>query len=208
MMRKVFGIVVLAGLGVLAVPIRAQTPAACIGKLVPLKPVGILSCTNATPVCLTDPNGVDGAWIWLCNTRTSQVNPTPDVSPPPVYPLHQVVPQVENPIDFAIKAQRLRQLRLQNQQMEQQLNLQDQLSTEPLPPTEEIPAAELPPPPDGHDWMYMKDFEKSMILWHTIKPKGKFQKQSEKALERFYSDKANLSIPISDAFLTVGATIK
>jgi len=54
----------------------------------------------------------------------------------------------------------------------------------------------------------MKDFERSMELWHTIKPKGKFQKDSEKALDRFYSDPANLSVPISDALLKVVATIK
>jgi hypothetical protein len=201
-------------LGILMVlSIHAQTPAACVSQLVPLKPVGIISCTNATPVCLTDPNGLHGTWIWLCNNNATPQVKAPQIenpSVPLVYPppLRQVVPQVENPMDFAIKAQQLRQLRLQNQQMEQQLNLQQQVATESLAPTAEVPADELPPPPDGHNWMVMKDFEKSMVLWHTIKPKGHFEKQSEKALDRFYSDTANLSVPIADAFLTVSATIK
>jgi hypothetical protein len=196
----------VAFLGVLEASIRAQTPAACVGQIVPLKPVGVISCTHATPICLTDPNGLHGKWIWLCKDTTAPQIENP--APLPVYPpFRQVVPQVENPVDLAIRVEQLRQLRLQNQQIEQQLN-QPQVSTESLAPTGDVPPAQLPPPPDGHYWIVMKDFEKSMILWHTIKPKGHFEKQSEKALDRFYSDKANLSIPISDAFLTVSATIK
>jgi hypothetical protein len=197
-------------LGVLATHlIRAQTPAACISQIVPLKPVAIISCTNATPICLTDSNGLHGKWIWLCKETATPQGRSPQIenpAPPPVQPpLVQVIPQIENPLDLAIKLEQLRQLRLQTQQMEQQLNLQQQLSTLESPPPDTTVEV---PPPDGNNWMVMKDFEKSMILWHTIKPKGHFEKQSERALDRFYGDKANLSVPISDAFLTVRATIK
>ena len=112
------------------------------------------------------------------------------------------------PVEAAMEMERLRTLRLENQQLQQLINAQQQLSSEASVPSAELPAAELPPPPDGHNWKAMKDFEKSMILWHSIKPSGKFQKQIEKALDRFYSDPDNLSVPISEAFLKVSATIK
>ncbi len=107
-----------------------------------------------------------------------------------------------------MEVERLRALRLQNEQMQQQIDLlrQQQLSSETA--SLNVEAAPPTPPLDGNNWRVMKDFERSMELWHAIKPKGKFQKESEKALDRFYSDPANLSVPISDAFLKVSATIK
>ena len=51
-------------------------------------------------------------------------------------------------------------------------------------------------------------FEKSMELWHTIKPSGKVEKETLKALDKFYSDPANLKIPISDAAFKVKSTTK
>jgi hypothetical protein len=196
--------IVVGLLGTLAASsLVAQDVTACGGQLVPLKPPALYSCSTATPVCATDASGTRGHWVWGCPASqqpTAQTDPT--------IPLRGIQPHFMTPAEAAMEVERLRALRLQNEQMRQQIDLlrQQQLSSEtPSPNAEPNPPT---PPPDGTNWKVMKDFEKSMELWHTIKPKGKFQKESERALDRFYSDPANISVPISDAFLKVSATIK
>ncbi len=107
-----------------------------------------------------------------------------------------------------MQLEQVRAVWLQNQLIQQQLEIRQ------LPGAAEARASESevepspePPPPDGRNWNVMKDFEKSMILWHTIKPKGKIERQTEKAMDRFYSDPANLSVPIN-AFLKVSSSVK
>lgn len=102
----------------LSFPLTAQTPTGCIGQPIPLKPVGIISCPAAVPECLTDSNGMHGRWIWSCRTPTptaSQIGLIPLLAQPPS-PI-----QITNPLDVAIQAEKLQQLRLENQQVQQQL---------------------------------------------------------------------------------------
>jgi hypothetical protein len=188
---------------VAASSLAAQAVTACGGQLVPLKPPALYSCSTATPVCATDANGVSGHWVWGCPAAQQPTAQT-DSS----IPLRGIQPHIMTPAEAAMEIEKLRALRLQNQQMQQQIDLlqRQQLSTE-TPVSTDATSVEVPPP-DGTNWRVMKDFEKSMELWHTIKPKGKFQKESERALDRFYSNPANLSVSISDAFLKVGGTIK
>lgn len=105
-------------------PLVAQTPIACSGQLVPLKPLAMASCQNATPVCLTDANGLRGHWVWGCpsGSQTAPSAPSPYV---PI-PLGVIQPHFNTPLENATEAERLRSLRLQNQQMEQQLRQQQQ----------------------------------------------------------------------------------
>src|SRR5579862_5669348 len=101
----------------------------CLGQLIPLKPVGAIACVNAKPVCLSDPNGTRGHWVWQCGAPATA--PT-FVSPPQAPPLPLTLdpnillqvrpPEIENPVDVMIRAQQLRQLRLQNEQMERELS--------------------------------------------------------------------------------------
>jgi hypothetical protein len=53
--------------GVTLNPLVAQTPLACATQLVPLKPLS-LYCSNATPICVTGQNGMNGRWVWGCPT--------------------------------------------------------------------------------------------------------------------------------------------
>lgn len=66
-------------------------------------------------------------------------------------------------------------------------------------------AAEIPPeepavltPLDGTNWNIMKGPLKSMYLWDTLKPNC-YQRQVEKALDKFYTDASHLSVKIPDA---------
>jgi hypothetical protein len=184
-------------------PAAAQTVTACSGQLIPLKPASLISCSTAAPVCISDTNGLNGHWIWGC-----PVPAPPAVQLDPTIPLRGAQPHIMTPAEIMMEAEQIRALRLQNQLIQQQLDAQQQLSTPAVAPGASVPPPPEVPPPDGTNWKAMKDFERSMILWHTIKSKGKFEKQTEKAMDRFYSDPANLSVPISDAFLKVSVSVK
>jgi hypothetical protein len=101
----------------------AQTPIACAGQLIPLKPPAVFSCSTAAPVCIANQNGRGGHWVWGCPAEstpesTSAAN-QPDWQkllqgpPPPV--------RLNDPMDTAIKVQQLRLLQLQNQQAQRDL---------------------------------------------------------------------------------------
>ncbi len=105
-------------------PLVAQTPIACAGQLVPLKPVAMASCTNAETVCIADQYGMRGHWVWGCPSG-SQTAPSAPLPYVPI-PLGVIQPHINTPLENATEAERLRSLRLQNQQMEQQLRQQQQ----------------------------------------------------------------------------------
>jgi hypothetical protein len=99
-------------------PLAAQTPRACIGQLVPLKPLAMLSCSNAAPVCITDDSGNYGYWAWMCPGNASTgpkfldpsliINSVPAPSPG------------DSIIDTVHRIYQLRQLQLKNQQIHEQ----------------------------------------------------------------------------------------
>jgi len=120
-------------------PLVAQLPVACAGQLVPLKPVSIF-CPGAAAVCVTDASGTRGHWVWGCPAGNGAA-PHPNVDPGLLDSIaHPLSPQTPNPLDVAIQAERLRELRLQNQQLEQQLRAESAAST-PVPTID--PAIEL-----------------------------------------------------------------
>ena len=108
--------------------LAAQTPTACAGQLVPLKPPSVM-CQGAAPLCVTNASGTSGRWVWGC-PRGTVAAPAPTLDPGLLDSIaHPTPPPSNNTPDGAGQAERLRQLRLQNQQMEQQLG------TEPSPPS-------------------------------------------------------------------------
>jgi hypothetical protein len=100
-------------------PLSAQTPAACLGKLVPLKPPTVF-CQQAAPVCVTDSTGFNGQWIWGCPVSVSTPNPTPGPGINSTIPLGVKSPQIDNPLDLMLKAEQIRQMRQQTELMRQQ----------------------------------------------------------------------------------------
>lgn len=176
--------------GVLFIGNSLSAQIGCSTQLKPLRPISAGS--NATLLCLCLQNATGCHWEWASSTEQPRYGGVD-----PSIPLRVQTPQTIDIIDSAIKAQQLRNLRLQNQRMEQQLRNTPQ--PQELPDVSSAVIEPYIPPPNGHNWLAMKDFEKSMYLWYTINPKGKVQKQTEQALDRFYSDPANLSISIDAA---------
>jgi hypothetical protein len=119
--------------GGLMLPLAAQIPTACIGQLVPLKPVSVL-CQEAAPVCIVDATGTRGHWVWGCPTGPTGITPTPSAGVDPGLLnsiAHPSAPQIMSPLEIAIQAERLRQLRLQNEQLAQQAtNVPNSLNAE------------------------------------------------------------------------------
>jgi hypothetical protein len=129
-------------------PLVAQTPIACAGQLVPLKPPAMMSCQTATPVCLTDANGFNGHWVWGCPSAATNGGGFLD---PSIISNGIQPPQINSPLTTMQQAERVRQLRLQNeqirlqnQQMEQQLRQQQQ---EPEQARQDLEPEPLPSPP-------------------------------------------------------------
>ncbi len=154
-----FVLVVFGGLAIH--PLTAQTPTACAGQLVPVKSPMIF-CSNAAPVCVTDRNGLNGRWVWGCPTSTEGTQSPANV-------LDAITNY--NPTDFALtnqqEAEKLRSLRLQNQQMEQQIkNLQQQryLEFSPSTPKQNLAAIAL-----GLKEGYDLDCKKETVDQDTIK---------------------------------------
>ena len=179
-------------------PLVGQAVTACSSQLIPLKPVSLISCSTAAPVCIADASGLNGHWIWGC-----PVPPPSTVQLDPTIPLRVAPPHIISPIETATEVEQLRQLRLQNQMIQQQIDMQRlQLAAE-IPP--EAPAVLTPL--DRTNWNIMKGPLKSMYLWGTLKP-NRYQRQVEKALDKFYTDASHLSVKIPDAVIAVSATIK
>lgn len=109
---------VLAFLGCLAIhPVAAQV--ACAAQIVPIKPIAMLTCTNAAPVCMTDANGFNGHWAWMCPAapRTSGFGLLD-----PAVIVNGVQPaQIESPLNVLQRVEQLRQMKLQNEIQQQQL---------------------------------------------------------------------------------------
>jgi hypothetical protein len=133
-------------------PLVAQTPRACIGQLVPLKPVSVLSCRNATALCLTDANGFQGRWVWTCPQNGALDVPNQDqIGRPggfldPGIISNGVQPvKIDSPLEIMQRVEQLRQLRLQNQQIEQQNREMERRLNQPAPP----PVAAPPTPQES-----------------------------------------------------------
>lgn len=122
--------VTLAVFGALALPLVAQVPVACVGQLVPLKPVSLF-CQGAAPLCVSEANGVRGHWVWGCPAASSAVPGSGTGVDPGVLDsiAHPSSPHIMTPIEAAMEVERLRQLRLQNQQTEQQLKMAPQATS-------------------------------------------------------------------------------
>jgi hypothetical protein len=116
----------------MSVALSAQTP--CNTQVLPIKPPAMFSCRTATPVCVSD--GSRAHWEWMCPAGRTPGNGS-DLDPS--IPLSVKPPQIDNSIDIAIQAEKLRQLRLQNQITQEQLDA-TQKQDEPAVPT-------IPPPP-------------------------------------------------------------
>ena len=94
-----------------ACPSYAQT--LCSAQLVPLKPITV-TCDNAAPICISDASGVNHHWVWGC--------PSQQTTSDPMIPLRGIQPHIMTPNEAATEAEKLRQLRLQNQLLQQQLD--------------------------------------------------------------------------------------
>ena len=137
-------------------PLLAQRPLACVSKFVPPKPTG-LYCLNAVPVCITDSSGLSGEWVWGCSASGSNV-PVPSggvVQSPPLQP------HIDTPVETMLKVEQLRNLRLRNQQWQNQINgQQDQATPLPLLVAFSDSYAAVPMP-TGHK----KRDQKNWTLW-------------------------------------------
>jgi hypothetical protein len=119
--------VVLAVLGSLTLPtLRAQTPVACAGQFVPLKPIAMLSCPSAAAICVTDASGIRGHWIWGCPSASAPV-----VQVDPSIPLSVNQPHFTTPIETLTEIEKVRSIRLQNQQAERQIKAAEQSTPPP-----------------------------------------------------------------------------
>src|SRR5262245_50242624 len=117
---SLFGVIVVLGSSA-----DAQTITACSAQLVPLKPLALMSCSAAAPVCVTD-QARRSYRVWGCPTNTHQQPIDPRI--PPMYQ----PPQLDNPGDVALRQEQVRNLQLQNEQLRQQIQQSDNIS---LPPT-------------------------------------------------------------------------
>jgi hypothetical protein len=102
---------VFPALAILGCPLVGQT--VCAGKLIPLKPAAV-TCANAAPICVTNPNEIGGHWVWGCPTNV------PSIQSDPTIPLRVIQPRFITPGEAAAEAERLRELRLKNQEADQQ----------------------------------------------------------------------------------------
>jgi hypothetical protein len=94
----------------LAIRLVAQTPAACMSEVVPIKPSNLF-CSNAAPVCIIDQSGVNGRWVWGCPAASSAAPSGPDwvgLLPEP--------PQPESASDIARRIGEIRQRQQQSRQ--------------------------------------------------------------------------------------------
>jgi hypothetical protein len=118
----------ILGSGLAIGVLNAQTAAACIGQTVPLQPTGSVYCAQPQPVCLTDPNGMRGHWIWSC--QSNSIVPAPDAGTSRI-PLAGRPPQITNPVPSPSSSPAsldyLRQLEMQTQQMQEQIAANDRV---------------------------------------------------------------------------------
>src|ERR1700685_135132 len=101
--------------GLVALPLSAQTPLACSAQPVPLKPLG-LYCQDAAPTCVID-GPARGHWVWGCPASGTGVPPGGGVAILPA----PTMPHINTPDEIMMKAEQLRNLRLQNQQLQNQI---------------------------------------------------------------------------------------
>jgi hypothetical protein len=199
----------------------------CLGP-VPIRPAAVY-CSGAAPICLTDLNGNNGRWAWSCPSQSNSTTLDPSIISNGVRP-----PQIDDPIDLAIRAEQLRQLRLQNQQMQQQrTNATPAPSVAPAP-TPSQATARIKPTTfgklNGQPWKALTTSEKTLfvagmenaLLTETEQPTwDKYMARHDvdytasliSRLDKFYNDPLNLRIPIIDAarivtMLPNGATIE
>jgi hypothetical protein len=206
-------------------PLSAQTPTACYGKFVPLKPA-LMSCQEAAPACVTDATGLNGRWIWGCPSGTNSAAPLAGggfaiLSPP------APAVQFESPLDTMIRAQQLRNLQLQNQQMRQQMNAPAMspppvVHSVPTPPSGANPTSETDfsrmitmDHPNGRMWnswtppmrlVYLLGMHEALgpLLSADVPkpevpvyfPRALNLSETLTALDQFYAEPANLPIPI------------
>jgi hypothetical protein len=176
----------------------------------------MFSCPTATKVCVTTSGVPRGRWEWMCPAGATPGNTPLGLDPsiilrgtpaPPPTPLN-------NPMDTAIEIERLRALRLQNQQLEQQVNDAGQPVVR-APYVRPSPSSIAPTTfgnLNGQGWRALEPMEKTMfiigmqnallkeaprpiVMKYT--PQGK--EDLPEALNKFYSDTLNLAIPVVDA---------
>lgn len=202
-------------------PLWAQTPVACSGQLIPLRPAG-MSCQQAAPVCITDPSGTRGQWVWGCpNSSETQY---PQVTPQAPLPQLQY-PHIDTPTEGRMKAEQLRNQQLQNQQ------LQNQATAPYVPPAPVVVPVPIPAPdlseimtmdhPNGRLWKSWSDTGKLAYLLGMrealnplledipkheaptyFSPKMTLS-QTQTGVDRFYEDPLNVRIPIFAAMRLV-----
>jgi hypothetical protein len=191
----------------------------CDAQLIPLKPTALLSCQTAKAICVTDPNGFRGRWVWMCVTGSGNnggIDPSIPLRGTPAPPATAPA----DPLNTVLELERLRQLRLQNQQIEQQLNEVAHPTADP-PPVRPVPSL-LPRPTmrtttfgsvNGIAWIILDENGKKLYLagvqnalthetkrqtWIKYVPNGDSD-QVLSALDMFYTNLLNLAIPIVDA---------
>jgi hypothetical protein len=94
---------------------RAQV--GCGTQLQPLRPLTPIGCADLKLLCLCGPTGNNCHWDWVCTQAPAPANASS-------IPLQVRPPQINDALDSAIKAEQLRQLRLQNAAAEEQIPAQ------------------------------------------------------------------------------------
>jgi hypothetical protein len=202
-------------------PLSAQTPVACSGQLIPLRPAG-MTCQQAAPVCVTDPSGTRGHWAWGCPNASG--NQAVQVTPQAPLPQLQY-PHINTPDEVRMKAEQLRNQQLQNQQ------LQNQIST-PAAPSQPVVVPVSPTASDLSEIMTMD--HPNGRLWKSWTDTGKLAyllgmrealnplmegipkheastyfspkltlSQTQAGVDGFYEDPQNVRIPIFAALRLV-----
>lgn len=111
----------IVGIGCIFCATQAFSQDACSTQAVPIKPAAMLTCSNATPVCITDANGLHGHWAWMCPGASNTNSPALKFLDPSVITNSVPAPSPgDSVLDTMQRIYQLRQLQLQNQQIQEQ----------------------------------------------------------------------------------------
>jgi hypothetical protein len=200
----------------------------CLTQIKPIRP--ITAGPNAAALCLCAQNNTGCHWQWAAPPAGQAVQAP---YPPPVQSdtsIYRITPLPQSqPVDFmqrALEAEKLRALRLENQQRQQEIQRDTQSSalpaiipTAPVVPPSPNAGVVLAPPPEGgfttfgmgngNLWVTMNAHEKLLYvnaIESTVMTLGRSaflpklsMEQLVEGLDRFYSDREWIRLPILDA---------
>ena len=195
---------ILVGLSLANLPLLAQTPAACLSQVVPIKPSNLF-CSNAAPVCATDQSGVRGRWVWGCPNPASS---SPAPSGPDWTKLLPQPPPAESASDVALKAAQAREMRQQTELMRQQTEVLRQQNEKQPETTATASQTTTKGMLNGFGWQKSNpdqkiyyvgavgDVVKNMDLGIHF---GLKLEEIANLVDGFYIDPANIMVPVVDA---------